>query len=344
MKLFFTLLLWPFSVIWDGITRLRNYSYDSGWKPAVSFDIPVIVIGNLTVGGTGKTPMTEYIIRLLFPHIRISVLSRGYGRKTRGLHFAGDASTAAEIGDEPMQIHRKFPDVPVVVCEDRVFAIPHILQRYDDIQAVILDDAYQHRRLRPGFSILLTDYSRPFYRDYLMPSGRLRESRKGASRAHVVVVTKCPDNLDEKNMNQIRELVQQYTRAPVYFTSLQYDEPYPLHATKSCLNNKVVLVTGVARPEPLEQWVRNRFTLLRHFRYRDHHHYSVDDLLRIKKFTEQFAEPVSVITTEKDAVKLTALPGYEALSLFAVPVTVRFLNNGKEFDNLVLNYALGRAS
>ncbi|MCS6974229.1 MAG: tetraacyldisaccharide 4'-kinase, partial [Cyclobacteriaceae bacterium] len=200
------------------------------------------------------------------------------------------------------------------------------------------------RRLRPGFSILLTDYSRPFYRDYLMPSGRLRESRKGASRAHVVVVTKCPDNLDEKNMNHIRELVQQYTRAPVYFTSLQYDEPHPLHATKSCLNNKVVLVTGVARPEPLEQWVRNRFSLLRHFRYRDHHHYSVDDLLRIKKFTEQFAEPVSVITTEKDAVKLTALPGYEALSLFAVPVTVRFLNNGKEFDNLVLNYALGRAS
>lgn len=341
MKLFFTFLLWPFAVIWDCITRLRNYFYDAGLKPSVSFEVPVIVIGNLTAGGTGKTPMTEYVVRLLLPHLKVSVLSRGYGRATKGLQFADDASTAAMLGDEPLQIFKKFPDVPVVVCEDRVYAIPHILHRYPDIQAVVLDDAFQHRRLKPGFSILLTDYHRPFYRDFLMPSGRLRENRKGASRAQVVVVTKCPDNLNEDAMGSICSAIQRYTLAPVFFASLHYEDPKPLNEATEFLSHKVILVTGIARPEPFEQWVKSRFELLHHFRYRDHYSYSGYDVEKIRKFIERQDVPVSILTTDKDAVKLTALAACRSLPLFSVPVRMRFLKNGKEFDNLVLSYALG---
>lgn len=344
MKLFFTFLLWPFAVIWDGITRLRNYLYDAGLKPSVSFDVPVIVIGNLTIGGTGKTPLTEYVLRLLLPHLKVSVLSRGYGRKTRGLYFADERSTADSIGDEPMQINRKFPDVPVAVCEDRVYAIPHIMQCHPDVQAIVLDDAFQHRRLKPGFSILLTDYHRPFYCDFLLPSGRLRESRNGAKRAQVVVVTKCPDNLHEEVKNSIRSAIHRYTKAPVFFASLKYDEPMLLNESAKQLTQKVVLITGIARPEPLEQWVKSRFTLLHHFRYRDHHSYSDADLEKVRQFIMQQSEPVSVLTTDKDAVKLTALPGSKSLPLFSVPVEVHFLKNGREFDNLVLDYALHRNS
>lgn len=344
MKLFFTFLLWPLAVIWDGITRLRNYFYDAGLKPSVSFDVPVIVIGNLTAGGTGKTPMTEYIIRLLLPHLKVGVLSRGYGRKTKGLHFAGETSTADILGDEPLQIYKKFSDVPVAVCEDRVYAIPHILHRYPDVQAILLDDAFQHRRLRPGFSILLTDYQRLFYEDFLMPSGRLRESRKGASRAQVVVVTKCPEQLNEDAMMSIRAAIQRYTPAPVFFASIYYEKPKPLNEAAALLSSKVILITGIARPEPLEQWVKSRFELLHHFRYRDHYAYSDNDLKKISLFIAQQSGPVSVLTTDKDAVKLTALEGSKSLPLFSVPVVMRLLKNGKEFDNLVLSYALGRIS
>lgn len=342
LKLFFTLLLWPFAVIWDGITRLRNYFYDAGLKPSVKFDIPVIVIGNLTVGGTGKTPMTEYIARLLSPYQKISVLSRGYGRKTRGLQFVDNLSTAEAVGDEPLQIHKKFPEIPVAVCEDRIYAIPHILQRYADVKAVVLDDAFQHRRLRPGLSILLTDYARLFYRDFLLPSGRLRESRKGAARADVVVVTKCPDYLNAQTMENISSEIHRYTDALVCFSSLHYDEPMPLNEAASLLTKKVILITGIARPEPLEQWVRKRFELLHHFRYRDHYTFKTQDLEKLKKFIGQQNEPVCVLTTEKDAVKLTVLEGSAALPFFSVPVRMHFLKNGKEFDNLVLSYVSGR--
>ncbi len=344
MKLFFTFLLWPLAVIWDFVTRLRNYFYDAGLKPSVSFDVPVIAIGNLTAGGTGKTPMTEYVVRLLSPHLKVSVLSRGYGRTTKGLQFAGDSSTADMLGDEPLQMYKKFTGVPVAVCEDRVYAIPHVLHRYPDVQAIILDDAFQHRRLKPGFSILLTDYHRPFYRDFLLPAGRLRESRKGASRAQVVLVTKCPDDLQEDDMKSICSAIQQFTPAPVFFSSLQYEEPKPLNEAAALLSDKVILITGVALPEPLEQWVKGRFTLLYHFRYRDHYVYSDYDLQKIAQFIRQQTGHVSVLTTDKDAVKLTALEGSKSLPLFSVPVQLRLLKNGKEFDNLVLSYALGRIS
>jgi tetraacyldisaccharide 4'-kinase len=341
LKLFFTFLLWPFSVVWDGITRLRNYLYDTGLKPSVTFSVPVIAVGNLSVGGTGKTPMTEYLIRLLQPYVQVGVLSRGYRRKTRGLYFAGPDATASRMGDEPMQLAAKFPEAAIAVCEDRVYAIPHMLQRYPNVGVVVLDDAFQHRRLKAGCYLLLTDYARPFYRDYLLPAGTLRESRKGACRAHAVVVTKCPAHLDEAEMNHIVRAIRTYTNAPVFFTGLQYGHPLPVHQNCPALSQKVVLVTGIARPHPFVAWAKNHFTVLHHFNYPDHHAYSRSDVEKMQKFIHRYAEPVSILTTEKDAIKLAALAHAAALPVFSVPVYVTFLKDGKVFDNLVMNYALG---
>ncbi len=338
--MFFFLLLWPFSVLYNGVMRLRNFLYDAGLRPAASFHVPLIAVGNLAAGGTGKTPMTEYLIKLLLPHAKPAVLSRGYGRKTRGLLFASPEAAPADVGDEPLQIYKKF-QVPVAVCEDRVYAIPHILQQHDDVGAIILDDAFQHRRLKAGFYVLLTDYARLFYHDYLLPAGRLRERREGARRAQVVVVTKCPEHLTESEMEKIKRAIGQYTPAPVFFSYLKYGEPKPLHDTAAVPSGKIILVTGIAYPETLLAWARDRFNVVRHFHFPDHHVYTAADVHKLKRYLEQQNGQVSILTTEKDAVKLSGLNGAAGLPIFVLPVQIDFLKNGKEFDNLVLNYVLG---
>ena len=187
------ILLFPFSWLYYLITQIRNRLYDRGLKPSVKFELPVICVGNLTVGGTGKTPMIEHLIRLLQNRFKVATLSRGYGRATKGIRIAGPSENASTIGDEPFQFYTKFGKrITVAVGEERALAIPTILQECSDTQIILLDDGFQHRKVSPGFSILLTDYHRPFYNDFLLPSGRLRESRWGAERADVIVVTKCP--------------------------------------------------------------------------------------------------------------------------------------------------------
>ncbi|HLT81515.1 MAG TPA: tetraacyldisaccharide 4'-kinase [Cyclobacteriaceae bacterium] len=332
MMFILRVVLYPFAVLYDIITRIRNHMYDTGMKPSTQFDLPVICVGNLAMGGTGKTPMVEYLIRLL-PG-RIAVVSRGYRRKTKGVRVAGDDDNAATIGDEPYQVHRKFPNVTVAVGEDRAYTIPYVLDHVPDTSIVILDDAFQHRRIRPSFSILLTEFVRPFYRDFVLPSGRLRESRRGAARADVVVVTKCPPNLSARQEEKARKAIRRYTDRPVFFASIRYGLPIPFGGNTVDLQEKIVLVTGIANPEPALAYLSQGFHVVHHVNNSDHYRYTMADLESLREHAQ---DDISIITTEKDMVKLDALAlsAPFRLPLFYLPIEMVFLKDGSEFDDIV---------
>lgn len=330
-------LLFPFAVIYDLVTRVRNSLYDRGMKPSATFEVPLIGVGNLAVGGTGKTPMVEYLIRLLRDDYRMATLSRGYGRATRGVRLAGDAESAKTIGDEPMQLFRKFGnDVVVAVGEERVFAVPHILDHHPDVNLVVLDDVFQHRRIQPAFQILLTDYRRPFVDDFLLPAGRLRESRDGATRADVVVVTKCPRSISDDDMQALTRSIRRYTPAPVFFSAVRYGEVRCVTSEGAALPENVVLVSGIAYAAPLEEYLRLGHRVAGHLRFGDHHRYTSQDIDRICAVAA--GANAGVITTEKDLTKLDpAAFRTRSTALYVIPVEMEFLKNGREFDEIVRN-------
>lgn len=332
------ILFFPFAVLYRIGTSIRNYLYDKGLKPSVAFDIPVFCVGNLTVGGTGKSPMVEYLVRLLTPKFTVATLSRGYGRTTKGFRIASGNDNAATIGDEPFQFFRKFSsETPVAVGEERALAIPLLLQERQDVNVILLDDGFQHRRVRPSFSILLSDYHRPFYKDYLLPAGRLRESRAGAARADVIVITKCPDELSQSEMDTISSDVKQYSSKPVFFAGLEYSQPVPF-ASGHRLTGRCVVVTGIAAAGPFIRHVGRTFEIVEHLAFSDHHAYSSADLEKIRTASARHGN-VCVLTTEKDMVKLAApalLAFSEHVPLFYIPVGVRFLQQQSRFDELVL--------
>ncbi len=327
------LLLFPLSILYDLITRIRNHLYTIGHKSSFTFDVPVISIGNLNAGGSGKTPMTEYLIRLLSSEHRLATLSRGYGRRTRGFRVAGDQDNATTIGDEPFQMYRKFKDkVKVTVGEDRAFAIPNILQDEVPVDAVLLDDAFQHRAVNPQLSILLTEYARPFTRDYVLPAGNLREARKGASRADVIVVTKCPEKVDETGLaNEIRTYAGD---KPVFFSRLKYADLVPFGNLKQS-PGKVILVTGIANPQPLLDHLRLRYEVIKHIRFADHHAFTTSEINDIHYEAAQFSD-VAILTTEKDMVRLRSEATVASNPWFYIPVTMEFLKNGSEFDAMIV--------
>ncbi|HEU5146812.1 MAG TPA: tetraacyldisaccharide 4'-kinase [Chryseosolibacter sp.] len=331
------ILLFPFAVAYDAVTSIRNRLYDTGAKPAASFEIPVIAVGNLAVGGTGKTPMIEYLVRLLDGRANIATLSRGYGRKTKGIRIAGKDDDASTIGDEPLQFYRKFKDkIVVAVGEERAYAVPHILQLHPRTSVILLDDAFQHRRVRPSFQILLTDYNHLFTKDYLLPAGRLREARRGASRANVIVVTKCPENITDDKMIEIASDIRKYSDKAVFFTRIGYGDLKPAGKASPYKPQNVVLVSGIADAAPLRMYVRNNYNLIRHFDFADHHAYSQSDVQRIC----EAALPANavVVTTEKDIAKLdTETFTAQGVPLFFLPIEIQFLKNGKEFDEMILN-------
>lgn len=333
------ILLFPFAIAYDAVTSIRNRLYDTGAKPGATFDMAVISVGNLSAGGTGKTPMIEYLIGLLAGEAHIATLSRGYGRSTKGIRIAADTDDASTIGDEPFQFYRKFKDrVVVAVGEERAYAIPHILDRHPDISVILLDDAFQHRRVRPSFQILLTDYNHLFVNDYLLPAGRLRESRRGAARADVIVVTKCPPNVADDKMIAISSAIRKYSDKAVFFTAIGYGELKPAGKVSPYKPRNVVLVSGIADPVPLEKYIRKNYNLTRHFAFADHHTYTENDVRRICDVASK-AKAV-VVTTEKDLVKLDAESFSNAgVPLFFLPIEIHFLKNGKEFDEMVLNTA-----
>jgi len=338
-KLFFYLLL-PFSILYNLITSIRNHLYNINYKPSIHFEIPLIGVGNLSVGGTGKTPMVEYLLERLASKYQLATLSRGYGRKTRGYRLASEKDGADQIGDEPLQIYLKYKNrIAVAVGEERAMAIPFMLAESPGIQAVILDDAFQHRAVSLDLNILLTTYNKPFFKDHLLPAGRLRESRKGAQRADLVVVTKCPDQLSEDYQEQYRYNIQKYAgEVPVFFSKLKYDKPRALWSENQVFSGPIILVAGIAICEPLKEYCDKNFVVKDSLFFSDHHHYSASDF----KAIHDRSGGIPILTTEKDMVKWKESPAaaiLHNLPVFYLPVQHSFVKNGEEFDQLIYNFA-----
>lgn len=345
MKIVLRILLFPLAVLYRLITSVRNKLYDLRMRPSVAFEVPVICVGNLTVGGTGKTPMIEHLIRLCSRKYQVATLSRGYGRNTKGFRLASADDTANTIGDEPLQFFRKFNDkITVAVGEDRAFSIPAILQEKESVDLILLDDGFQHRSVRPHFSIVLSEYYRPFYKDFLLPAGHLRESRKGIGRAQVVVVTKCPSDLQEDEMIKIEHAIRKYADLPVFFSKIHYGELIAFGASQQA-SRDVILVTGIGNSKPLLDYAAQSFKVLSHLKFPDHYAYTLADLNKLQQELDKFPGS-SLVTTEKDWVKLTD-PELklitEKLPFFYLPIEIDFLKSGEDFDAMVIS-AIQQAS
>jgi len=332
-----SVLLTPFSVLYGLITHGRNFLYDRGWLKSYSFQACAIIsVGNLSVGGTGKTPMIEYLVRLLLPHYSLAVLSRGYGRQTKGYRLANAQDTALTLGDEPFQYFKKWPQqILVAVCEDRVEGITRLLKSEQKIDVVLLDDAFQHRRIKPSLSILLTDFAKPFFSDHLLPKGRLREARKGSMRAQMVVVTKCPD-LEKQVETKYQEAVRVYAgNKPLFFSSIKYQSPLSFNGSHT-IKKDILLVTAIANSKPLVEYTRMHYTIKGQYHFVDHHHYTPADVELIQRKALEINS--CILTTEKDMVKLIAQelkPHLKVEYWFYLPIETVLLNSGSEFDKII---------
>lgn len=335
-------LLFPISVVYGAITIFRNAMYDSGVFKSSSFDLPIICIGNLSMGGTGKTPHTEYLIRLLKDQYKVGTLSRGYGRRTSEFILADDTATALTIGDEPLQYHRKFPEINVAVEKKRVMGVLFTLHHAEETEVIILDDAFQHRALRAGLNILLTDFNKPYYKDLILPMGELRELRKGVNRANMVVVTKCPTDLSDDQMESIKSHIP-IAKDNIFFSTINYKGVYKgINNTKlegDLQDYKVLLVTGIANPKPIEKYLEENNVNFESIHYGDHYKFKKKDVLSISKKFDTFANSKKLIlTTEKDFSRMLLIPEFEKLPVFCLEIEIAILKNKENFDNKILNY------
>lgn len=340
----FRYLLFPFSLIYGGMVWLRNWLFDKNILKSATFNFPIICVGNIAVGGTGKTPMTEYLIRLLQNDFETATLSRGYKRKTRGFAIADETTTALEIGDEPMQFHKKFTNVTVAVGEERLVAIPQLLHDRPDTELIILDDAFQHRMVNAGLNIVLTAYNNLYTRDLILPAGDLRDVKASMKRADIIVVTKCKPELTAKEKENIIKEIAPLPHQSVFFTAIVYTSPYHLFTNERAAINadtNILLICGIANPRPLKDYLESKMHTYDMLRYPDHHIFNIDDLADIKKqFAKMPGDNKVMITTEKDAVRLAKFE--EALKDFPVyvlPIEHAFLfNEAERFNALVLEF------
>jgi len=338
------ILLLPFALLAGVYITIRNFLYDKNILRSAGFNIPLISVGNLAVGGTGKSPMVEYLVRLLGTRYNLATLSRGYKRKTKGYALAGPDTTALEIGDEPMQFHAKFPHISVAVGEERIVAIPQLLHDRPNTEVIVLDDAFQHRPVQPGLSILLTEYQNLFTRDWFLPTGDLRDERRSAKRADIIVVTKCPADLSRGEKEKITEEISPLAHQKVFFTTIHYGTPYRIldrSEAELTPDTEILLVTGIANPRPLKQYLTEHSRAFWMMAYGDHHIFSIDDLKEIiKKFDTLSGPEKIVLTTEKDAVRLMKFgKELEGLPVYVIPVEHRFLfGEGEQFDAGILTF------
>ncbi|WP_300599681.1 tetraacyldisaccharide 4'-kinase [Niabella sp.] len=336
-------LLLPVSWLYVAGVRLFSFLYDSGLKKSWSYPLPVICIGNLSVGGTGKSPMVEYIVRLLKDRYRIATVSRGYGRKTRGFLVADDQTTAAMIGDEPMQFHAKFPEITVAVAEKRTTAIDALLQN-EKPEVILLDDAFQHRAVTAGLNILLTAYDNRFPGDYYLPAGQLRDLKSHYKGAGCIVVTKCPAFLPEQEQQAILQEINPQPGQQVLFATLEYGVMYPAFGEKQRVPDGIstlLLLTGIANPEPLKEELLQYKKEIRTFYFEDHYEFRQADIDRLLLEYTAFKDGTAAfITTEKDSVRLLPFKAQLAqVALFVLPVRHCFLLDGsKKFDTLIGNF------
>lgn len=340
MKVIFLLLkiiLFPLYGLYYTIIFLRNWLFDKGLMHSIKPKVLTINVGNLSLGGTGKTPHVEYLIRLLSEKYKVSTLSRGYGRKTKGFIVAAEQSTAEIIGDEPMQYYLKFKDkINVVVCENRVEGVDKIQKMFADNEIVILDDAFQHRKIAPHLNLLLSDYKKPFYEDILVPFGRLRDIRNSAKRADAVIITKCPSLLAEQEKEKIRNEILAYIKAeiPVFFSKICYQE-ITSYAAKNVFDatKNIAVMTAIARPEVFVKYLSEKtLKIEKTLDFLDHHAFTRKD---IDKILQESNETLQIITTEKDMVKLKPqLLENEIKRFFYVPIQIE-IENKIAFDALI---------
>ncbi|GAB4488633.1 MAG: tetraacyldisaccharide 4'-kinase [Raineya sp.] len=330
----FSWILLPFAALYALATDLRSYLYKRKIFYSAKFDVPTIGVGNLRVGGTGKTPHIELLINLFSPTHQIATLSRGYGRKTKGFRIASTEDTPESIGDEPMQLYEKFGDkIKVAVGEERALAIPELLYQCPQVNLILLDDAFQHLAVSPDCSILLTEYAQPFYQDFVLPMGRLRERRRAATRAHIIIVSKCPENINPEEKNEIEKNIRPYApHSPVFFTKLCYGKPYSLLDKSQAKNiEKVILIAAIANPNYFLEKMQKQFDCQAHFFFPDHRFFKKTDIDTIAKL---ISEHTCLLCTEKDAPKLkNILPQNLLAKTFVVPIEVQFLSQTmqKEF-------------
>jgi tetraacyldisaccharide 4'-kinase len=331
-------ILFPFAILYGFITGIRNFLFDKGILKSYSFDVPVIAVGNLSVGGTGKTPQIEYLIRLLSPKFKVATLSRGYKRQSEGFVLADSSSNAVILGDEPFQFYTKFKNIQVAVDADRKNGIEQLLSSTTKPEIILLDDAFQHRKVKAGFYILLTSYGDLYSDDFMLPTGNLRETRSGAKRANVIIVTKCPPNLSIGEQNIIKNKLKLYSNQEVYFSYITYDD-FIYSDNKSIKVSEIkkvdkLLLAGIAKPEPFFAYLQsgNDKKLV----YPDHHSFTENDIREI----ENKAHNKLIITTEKDFVRLKGRIPKEPL--FYLPIRSSFFADseasGKNFDKTIINY------
>ena len=341
--------LLPFSWIYGSIVRFRNWIFDIGLKKSKSFSIPIISVGNITVGGSGKTPHVEYLIRLLHDKAKIAVLSRGYKRKSHGYVLANESTTMPEIGDEPFQMHEKFSDIYVAVDAKRARGIENLQndEASKDVDVVLLDDAFQHRYVKPGINILLVDYHRLIIYDKMLPAGRLREPLSGKNRADIVIITKCPKDLKPMEFRVLTKAMDLYPFQKLYFTSIDYDTPKGVFEEKQIELDKlqdyhVLLLTGIASPKQMEHDLKPMTKDITNLSFGDHHSFKGKDIDRINNTFESMPEPRIIITTEKDAVRLRETEGlYEKVksNMYELPIKVSFmLDQQDNFNEKIISY------
>ena len=324
-------ILFPIAIIYWLVTFIRNWLYDIGFFKSIEFDndLPIIAVGNLSAGGTGKTPHTEYLIRLLKENYKIAVLSRGYKRSTKGFVLANDAISAAELGDESYQIHTKFPDVTVAVCEERKLGIFKLLYQEEIPDVILLDDAFQHRKVKASFYVLLTAYDDLFSDDYILPFGNLRESAIGKKRANLVIVTKCPATLSEQEQEKVKHKLK--VNVPVFFTSVAYDtEVFGAEKAMNVseiISEEKVIVAGIAKPKYFIDYLNSGNDKV--MVYPDHHNFTAQEISELNTL----AQDKMLVTTEKDYVRLNGK--IKASSLFYLPIKIKFLNSENEFKTLI---------
>ena len=341
------LLLSPVSLLYGLGVSLRNLTYRLGMVRPVRFDLPVISVGNLSVGGTGKTPHIEYLIVLFREYLELAVLSRGYLRKTRGFHYVTQRSTANDVGDEPLQFKLKYPEITVAVSESRSLAIPQMVMNQPGLQLILLDDAFQHRSVEPAMHIMLTEHDRLFTRDYLLPSGRLREWRSAYLRAHRIIVTKCPDDLSREQAEQIRREIDPAPYQQVYFSRFRYGTPYrlfqPVQRQPLTPDIHVLLISAIARTDYLLDYLNSKVNSVKVLEYEDHHLFDKFDMANLKaRFEDMESEKKIILTTEKDAMRLELHKKFiidSKLPVLVLPTQVKFHDeDGDRFDEQVREY------
>ncbi|WP_431164462.1 tetraacyldisaccharide 4'-kinase [Tenacibaculum halocynthiae] len=329
-------LLFPIAVIYDIVTSIRNILFDKNFYKEKSFAFPIIAVGNLSVGGTGKSPQIEYLIRLLSKNYKLATLSRGYKRKTKGFQIVTSKHLAEDVGDEPLQFYKKFKNkITVAVDANRVNGIEQLMKQTNKPEVVLLDDAFQHRKVKASLYVLLTKYKDLYVNDYILPTGNLRESRRGAKRADIIIVTKCPDDLSDKEQKKIIKKVNPKGSQELFFTTISYD--FRLYGNKNLLiddlkGKEIVVVTGIANPAPFLQFLKSKNIKVRHLKFPDHHHFTKGDIEKIKlEYNSIVSLGKVILTTEKDFVRLEN----RVDNLFYLPIESSFLTNKQKFDTII---------